>query len=486
MIHGTRRSTLILALIISSATGPALAQSSLPPDLSGKVLPSFVTLSIQTADGRTAVGTGFLAIKDGLLATAWHLVKEAKAVVARFPNGEEFECSGVVDKDEKRDVAIIRIRVFGKPILRLEPVDLPPGTPVAVAAVKDGAFGLVGASLGETIVTNGVKNVRLVGDVPETAIGAPVVDAAGNVIGQVALRAVEGKTAAFAVPAAYLLGLDVSLATQPWGTTPSSAKEPTGGAKMMTDEEVDTRLGQGFMAVIEAEVCLTWAWELSLGQGYLSGVPSNLYQAQQTLETASASLAEIRTAEELRLRIGRGLFQILANQKAAGENFIRGIVTGQQAKNWIAQADDALKRANSLRQAVTQQIAGLKADLTALEAASAKFREFLPFEQRYSLGLAQRPSGYRLGVSTYPRNPFALLVVNLNGFGDKIGLRPGDVIVSAAGKTYTGEDDFEDFKLLIKANLGKTLPVVVKRGGKDQTVNLKIPKEIPADAFYVN
>lgn len=252
----------------------------------------------------------------------------------------------------------------------------------------------------------------------------------------------------------------------------------------MAIDEVDARLGRAFLAVTESDACLSWAWELSRGYGFKNGVPGDFYQAQQTLDTATASLTEIRTDDELRLRIGRGLVQILATQKAAGESFIRGVVAGQQAKTWIAQADDALKRANSFRQAATQQIAGLKADLVALEAASPKFREFLPFEQRYVLGLAERPSGFKLGVTTYPRNPFYLLVVIADGVGHKIGLRPGDLVVSAAGRSFTVTDDFEELKVLIKANLGKTIPAVVERDGKTQTVKLKIPKEIPKDALY--
>jgi S1-C subfamily serine protease len=481
----SRCSSAALALALLAAAGPSFAQSATPADLSGKVLPSFVELSVQTTDGRTAIGTGFITVKDGILATAWHLVAQAQAVVAKFSNGEEFECSGVVDKDVKRNVALIRIKVFGRPVLKMEPVELPAGTPVVVPAVKDSAFGVVAASVGEPSVFDGVKQVRLDGDIPGTANGAPVVDAAGNVVGIVGMRSVDGKNVAFAVPAAYLLGLDASLATQPWGAAPSTAARTAAAAgSLMAKDDVDARLGQALLAVMDGDVCLSWAWENSLGMGFLGGVSNDLYKAQQTLETAAGALNEVRTDDDLRLKIGRAIAQILVNQKTATETFIRGVVAGQQAKSWIAQADDALKRAASIRQTVSDQIAGLKADLAALEADSAKFREYLPAEQRYLLGLAKRPSGYKIGVSTYPRNPFYLLTVWTTGLGYKIGLRPGDIVISAAGRTFTAADDFEEFKLIVKANLGKILPVEVERYGKRQTVKLKIPKEIPADAVY--
>ncbi len=197
-------------------------------------------------------------------------------------------------------------------------------------------------------------------------------------------------------------------------------------------------------------------------------------------------MGEIRTDSELRLRVGRALVQILANQKAASENFIRAVVVGQQAKSWDAQSQDAQKRSNSIRQSIRGQIAALKDDLKTLEAESAKFREFLPFEQRYNLGLAERSGGFRLGITSYPNNPFYLLVVAADSVAQKIGLRPGDTIVSVGGRAFGVTDDIEELKLLIKSNLGKTVPAVVERGGKTQDIKLKIPKAIPADALYTD
>jgi predicted metalloprotease with PDZ domain len=209
-----------------------------------------------------------------------------------------------------------------------------------------------------------------------------------------------------------------------------------------------------------------------------------VYQLQQGLDAATASVGEIRTDSELRLRVGRALVQIIANQKAASESFIRAVVVGQQTKSWNAQSQDAQKRSNSIRQSIAGQIAAIKDDLKVLEAESAKFREFLPYEQRYQLGLAERHSGFRMGVTTYPRNPFFLLIVAADGLAQKMGLRPGDKIVSAGGREFSAADDFEELKLLIKSNVGKTLPAVVVRSGKTQDIRLKIPKEIPKDALY--
>ncbi|MBK7704440.1 MAG: PDZ domain-containing protein [Acidobacteria bacterium] len=76
-----------------------------------------------------------------------------------------------------------------------------------------------------------------------------------------------------------------------------------------------------------------------------------------------------------------------------------------------------------------------------------------------------------------------MLVVYNDGFADKIGLRPGDTIKSVAGRDFTNVWDIEELKLLIKENLGKKVKAVVERDGKTQTIDLKLPKTIPAEAI---
>src|SRR5438094_4182513 len=109
--------TLSLVMLLVSLVGAAAAQEIKSEDLYKRVLPSVMTLTVENSDGEKRLGTAFIGIKDGLAVTAWHVVSGAKHVSARFSEGEEFEASGLVDKDEQRDVALIRVKVFGRPLL---------------------------------------------------------------------------------------------------------------------------------------------------------------------------------------------------------------------------------------------------------------------------------------------------------------------------------------------------------------------------------
>jgi S1-C subfamily serine protease len=115
--------------------------------MSPKVLPSIVVLNIQRSDGKLATAMAFAGIKDGMLVTALHVLKDAVRVTATFTNGEEFDCAGIIDKDERRNLALIRIKAFGRPMLKINPVELAVGEKLFLPIVREGAFGVVETSI---------------------------------------------------------------------------------------------------------------------------------------------------------------------------------------------------------------------------------------------------------------------------------------------------------------------------------------------------
>lgn len=463
-------------------------------DGTARALPSVVILKVQKTDGTEMTGNGFLTIRDGVVATAWHIVSNAKRVTARFPSGDEFECSGVIDKDETRNVALVRIKVFGRPMLKMAATALSVGAKLSLAAIKDGAFGILTVTVAEPASQDGTKWARLDGDVPVGNSGGPVLDDQGNVVGILTLKKIEEKPVGHLIPAGFILALDNSLPTQPWGQpvavspTPTPQATPTAtpvapAAKPLTLEEIDALIGNGYATLSDNIQVVTWADIGIKGFGFKNGVPKPVYDFQQNLDSVGAKLSEVKTDDPIRAKVIKALLQLMMMDKSATENFTRAVVIGQQQQAWGAQAQDAHTRAASLFSALDVKIGESVADVAALEKDSAKFREFMFPEIRYWLRLAVRPAGYRLGVVNYARRPFFMLVVYVDGFAAKIGLHPGDTIISVAGRDFSGSYDFEEFKLLIKQNLGKKIDAVVERDGKQQTIKLKIPKEIPAEAI---
>ena len=118
---------LIALAMLLTAPLASWGQETIPAGVSPKILPSVAILNIQRADGKPAIGTAFLGVKDGMLVTALHIIRDAVRVTATFPNGEEFDCSGIIDKDERRNLALIRIKAFGRPMLKIDPAELAAG-----------------------------------------------------------------------------------------------------------------------------------------------------------------------------------------------------------------------------------------------------------------------------------------------------------------------------------------------------------------------
>lgn len=195
----------------------ACADDLKPEQLYKKVLPSVMTLTVQKGDGIVATGTGFLTVKGGLAVTAWHVVRDAKTATAKFSDGEEFEVSGLVDKDEKRDVALVRVKEFGRPLLTLTAAAPEVGAKAYAVGAPEGLdFSLSDGLVSQIQKSGGVTLYQFSCPASPGNSGGPLVNAGGEVIGVVSCQLREGQNLNFAMPAAYALALDASLPTQEW------------------------------------------------------------------------------------------------------------------------------------------------------------------------------------------------------------------------------------------------------------------------------
>jgi len=83
-----------------------------------RALPSIATLKTQKGD-KTGTATGFLAIANGYMVTADHVVEGADKIVARFSDGEEVACGKVVYRNQTQDLAVIELKTADRPLLKL-------------------------------------------------------------------------------------------------------------------------------------------------------------------------------------------------------------------------------------------------------------------------------------------------------------------------------------------------------------------------------
>lgn len=242
MIMGNKTRAVILcaALGVAPYFSAAAAARAFAPQGSAQrqqfgagVLDAVVTILVE-ADGQAQpVGSGLVARGDGLILTAYHLVKDARNIQVRLRNGETFDRAALVVMDERRDVAVLRVPAAGLyPLGGVAVEEAIVGTPVAVVSTATGESGEVpwgllnSVSIADDVpgAGRGFRVLRFTANVPAGAVGGALVDDKGRALG---LLTAQG--AGYAVPMSAIIGLvrsvgvQVAMATQ---TVASNAPFP--------------------------------------------------------------------------------------------------------------------------------------------------------------------------------------------------------------------------------------------------------------------
>ncbi|MDX6613722.1 MAG: serine protease Do [Blastocatellia bacterium] len=207
----------------SSASGQ-LENGGRGLQVSDQVLNSMVTILV-AADGQTrVVGSGVIVRSDGLLLTAYHIVKDARRLQVRLHNGETYDGVELVNSDQRRNIALLRIPAAGLqplPTRGLEEgmvgsrVFVVSGTGNEAGSISSGLLSSV--SLADEIAGagEGFRVLKFTATAAFHTPGALLVDERGRGIGLLAASP-SAENQSYAVPLSNLLGL---------------ARTPTGNAQ---------------------------------------------------------------------------------------------------------------------------------------------------------------------------------------------------------------------------------------------------------------
>ena len=101
---------LWLSLWLAFAVTPDGLHAALTPEkLYKKLLPSVMTLEVETESGERFIGSAVLAVRDDAALTAWHVVADARSVWAVFADGQRVKVIGCIDYDGLRDLALLKL-----------------------------------------------------------------------------------------------------------------------------------------------------------------------------------------------------------------------------------------------------------------------------------------------------------------------------------------------------------------------------------------
>lgn len=110
-------------LLLPASVSLSVAQQQSKQDFES-ALKSTVLIQVGDTAGRlVGSGTGFIVSPDGVIATNYHVVKDARSVRVHLSNGDIYDDVFKITDDPRRDIAVLRIRALNLQHLELADSD---------------------------------------------------------------------------------------------------------------------------------------------------------------------------------------------------------------------------------------------------------------------------------------------------------------------------------------------------------------------------
>lgn len=202
------RNLAVLMMFLFSGLITGFAQT--PEGIAKKALRSTVLLKMQHANGQLSLGSGFF-IEGGLIATNYHVIKDAKRGTAKLIGQEKrFAIDGCVAQDKDRDLAILKVTGLHAPALPLGNSDnVQVGETVYAVGNPRGLEGTFspGAissirSEGNTVIHGEI--LQITAPISPGSSGGAVLNSRAQVIGIAVASRIDGQNLNFAIPSNYL------------------------------------------------------------------------------------------------------------------------------------------------------------------------------------------------------------------------------------------------------------------------------------------
>ncbi|QDU93888.1 transglutaminase family protein [Lignipirellula cremea] len=210
----TRSLTLLLAFLCCSR----LAADDVPPEperpvetvaaatveeLAETALKSVVVVTFTGRDGkRQGLGAGFLVSEDGLIATNYHVLGEARPIAVELADGRSFDVVSIHASDRRLDLAVIKIEGDNlPPPLELgRSKTLRQGAPVVAFGNPQGLkLSVVSGVVSGRREIDGRQMIQIAVPIEPGNSGGPLLDAYGKVHGIVTAKSLVTDNLGFAV-----------------------------------------------------------------------------------------------------------------------------------------------------------------------------------------------------------------------------------------------------------------------------------------------
>lgn len=203
-----------ILIVLWFFVAPALAQTVIPAKSPGEIAreQGQAVVIVEALDDRGSVigqGSGFIVTPNGAIVSNLHVVQGAAMLRIKLANGDVYKTADLVDVDDVKDIAIIKIKGFKLPAVTLGDSDKSEtGDSVVVISSPEGLVNSL-----TTGVISGVRRLethrvfQITAPISRGSSGGALFNSNGEVIGVVTSLLKSGQNINFAVPVNYARGM---------------------------------------------------------------------------------------------------------------------------------------------------------------------------------------------------------------------------------------------------------------------------------------
>jgi serine protease Do len=239
-------SALAVFLSLAAVASAQVSQTSIKLEASSlydKAAPSVVVITSADTNGQVSQGSGVILRSDGVIATNLHVVADAVSAKIQLANGDIYDDVTVIDTDERRDVAILKVKAINLPALTLADSDsVKIGATVYVIGAPRGLTGSLSSGIVSSLraasevspTLTGFRVIQFTAPISPGSSGGALLDESGRLLGLVFASRVDGQSINLAIPANYVAPLvanakNEGLALKRMPNLESSPKPTTSG-----------------------------------------------------------------------------------------------------------------------------------------------------------------------------------------------------------------------------------------------------------------
>ena len=181
-----------------------------------KAAPSVVFITCVDAKGQVSSGSGVILRADGIIATNFHVISDAVAAKVQLSNSDIYDDVSVLDTDERKDIAILKIKAVNLPVLSVANSDnVKIGATVYAIGSPRGLTGSLSSGIISSLrpaselssELTGFRIIQFTAPISSGSSGGALLDDTGKLLGLVFAYRPGGQNLNAAIPVNYVTPL---------------------------------------------------------------------------------------------------------------------------------------------------------------------------------------------------------------------------------------------------------------------------------------